>query len=209
MVEQGSPEWRALRCGKVTASRIADVTAKGRGGAPSAMRANYLSQVVAERLTGVPQEDTFESAAMAWGKKVEPDARAAYAFYHAKVELVAFVDHPVIAMSGCSPDGLVGDKGLAQFKCPNTATHIATLRGASIDGGYIKQMQWEMACTGRLWCDFVSYDPRMPEEMRLHVRRVARDSAMIVEIAAAVSEFQAEVEAAVADLLTRFRAAAA
>ena len=204
MIEQGSPEWRAMRCGKVTASRIADVMAKGRSGAPSLSRASYMGQLVAERLTGNPHEG-YKSGCMEWGNEVEAEARSAYAFYRmTKIELVAFVDHPTIPMCGASPDGLVSEIGCVQFKCPNTHTHIDTLRGAPIDGGYLKQMQWEMACSGRAWCDFVSFDPRMPEAMALHIRRIPRDSAVIVEITAAVKAFQAELAETVADLLSQF-----
>ncbi len=203
-MDQRTPEWFAARLGRVTASKIDAVMAKGRGGAPSSTRANYLAQIIAERLSGVPYEG-HTSHAMQHGTETEPQARANYALATAlTVEEVGFVPHPTIAAAGASPDGLVGSDGLVEIKCPNTANHIATLRGAPIDGGYLKQMQFQMACTGRAWCDFVSFDPRMPEEMQIHIRRVHRDPEMIVEIETAVREFLAEADATVSDLLARF-----
>lgn len=200
MMEQRTEEWHAARLGKVTASKIADVMAQGRGGAPSATRATYRAQLVAERLTGVPYEG-HRTAAMDHGTETEPQARATYILNTGRnVAEVGFIAHPTIAMSGASPDGTVGDDGLVEIKCPNSATHIATLRGAEIDGKYLKQMQWQMACTGRKWCDFVSFDPRLPDEMQMLVRRVPRDDAMIADMEAAVRGFLAEVDAEIADL---------
>jgi putative phage-type endonuclease len=204
MIVQGSEEWKAIRLGKATASRVADIVAKGKSG-PSAMRANYLAQLVAERLTGKPQ-DSYQSDAMERGSEVEPDARNAYAFRKGvEVEEIGFVPHPTIAMSGASPDGLVGDRGLVQFKCPNTATHIDTLRRGIISGRYQTQMMWELACTERDWCDFASYDPRLPESMTLAVQRVNRDDARIKELEREVTGFLREVEDTVADLTQRYQ----
>lgn len=206
---QGTPEWHAARLGKVTASKLADVMAKGRGNAPSATRATYRAQLVVERLTGNPTEG-FSNGAMQWGTETEPQARAMYTLETGNsVSEIGFVDHPRIALAGASPDGLIADAGLVEIKCPNSSTHIATLRGAEIDGKYIKQMQWQMACTGRDWCDFVSFDPRLPDAMQLHVRRVDRDAALIVEMEAAVTEFLAEVDAEIADLTARYLTEAA
>lgn len=197
--EQGSADWFAIRCGKVTASRVADVVAKTKSG-PSALRANYAAQLIAERLTGTVAE-SYSNAAMAWGTEQEPEARLAYEFRtDAEVEQVAFVLHPTIEMSGASPDGLIGTDGLLEIKCPNTATHIETLRGQSIPGKYETQMLWQMACTGRQWCDFVSFDPRMPEEMRLFVQRLPRDDARIADLEAEVTAFLTEIDATVAEL---------
>ena len=198
-MQQGSQEWVAARLGKVTASRVADVIAKTKTGW-GASRANYAAELVAERLTGVPG-DQYVNAAMKWGIETEAEARAAYSFMRdAEVAEVGFIDHPTITMTGASPDGLVGDDGLVEFKCPNTATHINTLLGASIDAKYIAQMQWQMACASRAWCDWVSYDPRLPGSMRLFVRRVARDDAMIAELEKLIPAFLAEVEQTVASL---------
>jgi len=199
-MDQRTEEWFAARLGKVTASKISDVMAQGRGGAPSATRATYRAQLVVERLTGVPYE-SFRNAAMDHGTETEPQARATYILNTGRnVAEVGFVPHPTIAMSGASPDGLVGDDGLVEIKCPNSATHIATLLGAEIDGKYIKQMQWQMACTGRKWCDFVSFDPRLPDEMQMIVRRVPQDGAMIFDMEAAVRAFLAEVDQELAAL---------
>lgn len=197
--DQGTAEWLSLRLGKVTASRIADMMATTKSG-PSASRSNYAAELVAERLTGAPTEK-FVSAAMMHGTDTEAEARAAYCFFRdAEVVEVGFVDHPTVPMSGASPDGLVGTDGLLELKCPNTATHISTLTGKSVPGKYVKQIMWQMACTGRKWCDFASYDPRLPETMRLIVIRLHRDDAMIAEIEAAVTTFLAEIDETVASL---------
>lgn len=202
-IEQRSAEWFAERCGKVTASKIADMMARTQKGW-GASRANYAAQLVCERLTGTV-EPSYTNAAMQWGNDWEPAAREDYGLLVGEfVEEVGFVHHPSIGMSGASPDGLVGDDGLVEIKCPNSATHIATLRGEPIADKYIKQMQWQMACTGRQWCDFASYDPRLPERMRLHVIRVPRDQPMIDDIEAHVQDFLTEVAATVADLEARY-----
>lgn len=194
-VVQGTIEWRQARLGKITASRIEDVMAKGKG----LTRARYLAELACERLTGNPTEG-FRSAEMDRGNEIEPAARDAYAFqYGVTVEEVGFVPHPTIADSGASPDGLVaGTDGIVQFKCPAPHTHLATIKGAPIDRGYLLQVQWEMECTGRLWCDFVSFHPDFPIQHQLHVRRVARDDAMIAEITDAVKLALADLAADVA-----------
>ena len=209
MTVQGSPEWFAERLGKVTASRVADVVARTKTGW-GASRANYMAQLVAERLTGKVAE-SYTNAAMQWGSEQEPSARAAYEFHtDLTVELVGFVPHPVIAMTGASPDGLVGADGLVEFKAPNTATHIETLRGAPIDGKYITQMQWQMACRPeRQWCDWVSFDPRLPETMSTFIHRVPRDAGVIASLEREVSAFLAELDATVADLRARYERRAA
>ena len=198
-IVQGTPEWFAARLGRVTASRVADILAKTKSG-PSASRANYMSQLICERLTG-RREEAFTNAAMQWGTEKEPDARAAYQFYRdALVVEVGFVIHPHIQMSGASPDGLVGDVGLVEIKCPNTTAHIEALIGQCVPAKYLPQMQWQMACTGRQWCDFVSFDPRMPEEMRLFTQRVERDAAYIADVEIEVSMFLSELDAKLARL---------
>lgn len=202
-MEQGSQEWLAARLGKVTASRVADVIARTKSGW-GASRANYMADLVAERLTGVPA-DRYTNAAMQWGIDTEPEARAAYQFdIGALVAPAGFIPHPTIPMSGASPDGLVGTDGLVEIKAPLTATHIETLLGQAVPAKYVTQMQWQMACTGRQWCDFVSYDPRMPEEMRLWVRRVPRDIAMIRELEGHITAFLAELDEKVAALTRLF-----
>jgi putative phage-type endonuclease len=204
MADQRSPEWFAERCGKVTASCIHKVMAKLKDGKAGADRTNYHAQLVAERLTGTPA-DSFSNAAMQWGTDTEPQARAAYEFKHGlDVVETGFHPHPIIGQSGASPDGLVGDKGLVEIKCPNTATHIATLTGAGIERKYLLQMQWQMACTGREWCDYASFDPRMPPVMQLHVRRIERDDALLSEVEDEVAKFLAEVTATVTELEARY-----
>lgn len=204
---QRSDEWVKIRLGKVTASRIADVTAKTKTGW-SASRANYMAELLSERLTGEPR-DTFTNAAMQWGTDMEPQARCVYEFMEGvEVQEVGFVPHPTIGMSGASPDGLVGDLGLVEIKCPNTNTHIETLLGAPIDAKYIKQMQWQMACTSREFCDFVSFDPRMPERMQIHIQRVDADPSFIREMEKEVAEFLAELDAKEAAILAKYGEAA-
>lgn len=205
---QGSPEWFAVRLGKVTASRVADVVAKTKSG-PSASRANYMAELIAERLTGETAV-AFTNAAMQWGTDKEPEARAAYEFRtDCAIAQVGFVIHPNIADSGASPDGLIAEDGMAEFKCPNTATHIETLLTKTIPGKYITQMQWQMACTGRKWCDFVSFDPRMPESMRMFVQRVERDEALIGKLEDDVHDFLDEMAKKIAQLIALNQKAAA
>lgn len=193
-MEQGSPEWHQIRLGKVTASRVADVIAKTKTGYASG-RANYMAELLCERLTGQPGP-FFQSDAMRWGTETEPEARAAYTFFRdVEVDQIAFVHHPTIEMAGASPDGLIAAEGMLEIKCPNTATHLDTLDSGKPKGIYITQMQWQMACTGRQWCDFVSYDPRLPEHLRLFVTRIARDDAAIAEMEAEVTQFLFELDA--------------
>lgn len=203
-MEQGTQEWHEARLGRVTASRIADVMMKP----TTAGYQNYRAQLVCERLTGEPTE-TFTSAAMQHGTDTEPQARAFYEMeYGVDVEQVGFVPHPKLAMSGASPDGQVGKTGLVEIKCPQPATHIKTLSGASIDRKYLLQMQWQMACTGREWCDFVSFCPSLPDEMQMLCQRVERDAEQVEEITEAVTRFLAEVDALCADLTAKYSAAA-
>lgn len=207
-LDQGTEAWLRARLGKVTASRLADVVAKTKSGW-GASRYNYMAELVAQRLTGQLAQ-SFTNAAMQWGTEHEADARKAYEDRHGVfVEQVGFLEHPRILMTGASPDGLVNEDGLIELKCPNTATHIETLLGAEIDKKYLLQMQWQMACTGRAWCDFGSYDCRMPEPMQLHVRRVQRDDALIATLEKDVSEFLAELSLKVKDLEARYQTEAA
>ena len=200
---QGSPEWLQVRLGKVTASRVADLTARTKTGW-GASRANYAAELIAERLTGCTAP-SFTNAAMQHGTLCEPLARQAYQDRHGVlVTEIAFVEHPEIAMSGASPDGLVGDDGLIEIKCPNTATHLDTLLGEPIPAKYVTQMMWQLACTGRQWCDFASFDPRLPENMQLHVQRVHRDVSMILDLEQQVTEFLAEIDAKVSALQAKF-----
>lgn len=203
IIVQGTEAWFRCRAGKVTASRVADVIAKTKTG-PSASRANYLAELLCERLTGACEQG-FTNAAMQWGKDQEPFARQAYEFRKGvEVYEVGFVDHPEIAMSGASPDGYVGDDGLIEIKCPNTATHLDTLLNGGVPGKYLTQIQWQLACTGRAWCDFVSFDPRLPAELQLHIERVPRDVSMILDLEGEVAGFIRELDAKVAQLRQRY-----
>lgn len=203
MIEQGSIEWREQRCGLVTASRVADVIARTKSGW-GASRANYMAELVAERLTGVPAQG-FTNAAMQWGTDTEPHARAAYQFeVNQRVEPAPFVLHPTIGDTGASPDGFVGADGLIEIKCPNTATHIETLLTGAVPGKYATQMQWQMACTGRAFCDFVSFDPRMPDTMSLFIKRLDRDEAVIASLETDVIEFLAELRLTVHRLRSKY-----
>lgn len=153
-----------------------------------------MAQLVAERLTGKPQ-DGFTTSEMQWGTDAEPFGRAAYeAEYGLIVQEVGFVKHPRIQMAGASPDGLVLIDGLIEIKAPKTKSHIDTILSGEAPAKYIPQMQWQMACTGRAWCDFVSFDPRMPVEMQMFVRRVLRDDDLIQAYEAEVIRFLDEVE---------------
>ena len=203
-MEQRSAEWFAARLGKVTASRVADIVAKTKSGY-STSRANYMAELVCERLTGM-QGESFSSAAMVWGTNTEPMARSAYESRMAElVEETGFVLHPTISMAGASPDGLIGDDGLVEIKCPNTATHIDTLLSDGAPSKYVTQMQWQMACTGRKWCDFVSFDPRMPEEMQMFVLRVERNDDFITELEREVEKFLVELEYKITQLTKTYK----
>ena len=199
-IEQGTPEWFAARLGKATGSRIADIIAKTKTGY-STSRANYAAQLVCERLTGKVAE-SFTNAAMQWGTETEPLARAAYEVKTGEmVDQIGFVGHPSIENSGASPDGLVGLFGMLEIKCPNTATHIETLLSQQVPTKYITQMQWQMACAGRRqWCDFVSFDPRMPENLQLFIKRVEYDPPYVAMLEKEVIQFLMDVEANVTQL---------
>lgn len=200
-MKQGTDEWFTARLGKATASRIADILAKTKTGEPAA-RANYRAELVAERLTG-KQQESFTTKQMQWGTDSEPLARAAYEAETGNlVTETGLVDHPSIDMAGASPDGLVGADGQIECKCPNTKTHIETLLANAVPSQYMPQIQWQLACTGRAWCDFVSFDPRMPIEQQLFIKRVPRDEAYITEtLEPEVTRFLAEVAKTTEQLL--------
>jgi hypothetical protein len=205
LVEQGSDAWKKLRAGKVTASRVSDVCAKIKSGAWGASRANYLAELVLERLTGKPVEG-FVSQDMLTGTLREPDARAEYELRHrCEVMQIGFVDHPTIPMSGASADGFVGDVGLVEFKAPKPATHLSYLRARVVPTEYVPQIMWNFACNpGREWCDFTSFNPEFPEEMVLFTKRIERDDTRIRELESIVSEFLAEVDSEVEALKSSY-----
>ena len=192
-VEQGTPEWFKQRCGKATASRISDIVAKTKSGY-STSRANYMAQLVVERMTQIVAE-SYTNAAMEWGIENEPFARAAYeAKTGNMVDKVGSIDNPSVPMSSASPDGLIGNDGCLEIKCPNTATHIDTILGEPISKKYYDQMQWQMRCANRDWCDFVSYDPRMPSHLQLFIKRVERNILYIAQLEMEVIQFLQEVD---------------
>ena len=190
-MEQRTEEWFSARLGKVTASRVADVLSKIKSG-ESASRKNYKMELVVQRLTNKVGE-SFTNAAMEWGTEQEPFARMAYEAHTGTfVKEEGFVDHPTIEGFGCSPDGIVGE-GLIEIKAPNTANHIETVLENKVPSKYIPQMQCQMACTGAKWCDFVSFDPRVPEDLQLFVVRVERDQEYIDAMEVEVKQFLSEV----------------
>lgn len=206
-MEQRSEEWFARRLGKVTASRVADVMAKTRSGY-GASRKNYMMELLCQRLTGQQQEG-FCSAAMQRGTELEPVARSAYEIDTGNmVEECGLVAHPDIPMFGASPDGLVGDDGLLEIKCPNTAQHVEFLRTGVADARYQWQMLAQMACTGRGWCDFVSYDDRLPEPLAYRCVRFERDEARIAEMTDEIRQFLAELDALEHEMRARMEKAA-
>jgi len=191
-MEQRTEEWFAARLGKVTASRVADVIAKTKSGYSSS-RDNYMAQLICERLTG-QQGESFTNTAMQWGTETEPLARSAYENARGLfAEEVGFVQHPTIEMAGASPDGLVGLFGMLEVKCPNTATHIDTLINSTVPTKYITQMQWQMRCCDRQWCDFVSFDPRLPLDLQLFIKRVEFDAEYVAMLEKEVNQFLDEL----------------
>lgn len=208
-LEQGTPEWKAARAGKVTASKVSDVLAKIKTGEAAARR-DYRAQIVAEILTGTPQDDIFINDAMRWGTEQEPFARAAYETTRGVlVDQVGLVIHPTIERGAASPDGLVDPDGLVEIKCPKTAQHLSYLLANEVPSQYQPQMLWQMACCGAQWCDFASFDPRLPEDLQLFVVRFHRDQARIDAMEAEVKAFLDEVDATLASLKNREKAVAA
>jgi putative phage-type endonuclease len=202
-MQQQTEEWYQARIGRVTASRVADLMAKTKNG-PSASRENYMAQLICERLTGARTEG-FTSAAMMHGVDTEPQARMAYELMtgEAVVE-TGFIPHPTIAGFGASPDGLVGSDGLIEIKCPNSATHIETLLAGKVPSKYMIQMQVQMMCCGREWCDFVSFDPRMPGDMNFWMQRVFADPVMQEDISAEVIKFLGDLDMKLQQLREKF-----
>jgi hypothetical protein len=214
-MNQRTDEWYQARLGKATASRIADLTARIKDGTWGASRENYLIELVLERRTGRPFMGTV-TRAMQEGIQREPQARAIYAFDVIEdIVPVGFCPHPRIEMSGASPDAFVGKHGLLEIKCPEPKEHYRMLTGGSIKGGYVKQMQWQMACTERRWCDWVSFYPYTVEQDQLFKKRVMRDDVMIAELERDVIQFLQDVETRVLflrstrELLSVLREAAA
>jgi len=194
---QRNENWHADRCGKVTASRIKDIDAKpAKGKAHNALTLTIL----AERLTGV-QEETKINQLMQWGIDQEPYAITAYENETgAFVCETGFIDHPVISNSGASPDGLIGKDGQIEAKCPSTTTHINTLLTRKVPDKYMPQITWQLACTRRKWCDFISFDPRLPKHLQIVVIRVLASDLDISGIEKSVLSFNRSVELALEEL---------
>lgn len=201
MDAQRSSEWFAARCGKLTASRFADVMNVLKGGEPGANRRNLVALLAVERLTG-QTVDGFQNDAMRRGTELEPEARAAYEAHTGElVEEVGFVPHPVLEYVGVSPDGLLGDDGLVELKCPaSMAKHLDALRIGDHAKEYRWQLQGQLWVTGRKWVDAVSYDPRFPEHLRLAIVRVPRDEDAIAQLAAECAKANAEIEQVLSQL---------
>ena len=200
MSEQRTQEWQLARVGNLTASRFADAVAETKSGW-GASRERYKAELICERLTGMPYEH-YRSAAMERGSFMEERARAAYSLrMDVDVVEVGFIAHPTIALSGCSPDGLVGEHGLVEIKCPDSHTHIATMLGRTkLPREYLLQMMWQLACTGRQWCDWISFDDRLEHWARFYCVRVERNNKLIEEMEAQAHTFLAEVANDVAEL---------
>lgn len=196
---QGTDEWRAARVGSLGASRLADAIARTKTGY-GASRANLMAELICERLTGKPAT-TFISAAMQHGTETEPEARDAYSFYSGHtVEQVGLIRHPKIEQSHASPDGLIGDDGMLEIKCPQPAAHLETLTSQEVPTKYLTQMMWQLACSGRQWVDYVSYSPSFPEHMRLFVKRIPRDNKRIAELESEVASFLLEMAVKLSEL---------
>ncbi|ENL4830349.1 YqaJ viral recombinase family protein [Salmonella enterica subsp. enterica serovar Teko] len=193
-MEQRTDAWYQARLGKVTASRLADVMAKTKSGY-AASRQNYMAELICQRLTGKPEEG-FTNAAMMRGTELEPVAREMYALneFDAVISEVGLIDHPAIAGFAASPDGLVNDDGLIEIKCPNTWTHLQTLKTGTPKRQYLLQMHAQMMCTGRKWCDFVSFDDRLPPELAYFKTRINFDEVLAAEIEQEVVKFLTELE---------------
>jgi putative phage-type endonuclease len=200
---QRSDDWYKARCGSLGASQLNEALATTKGGW-GASRETIKNKIIAERLTGIPS-DNYVNAAMQFGIDNEDAARKAYEAYAGVfVDEMGIAKHPVLLHTHASPDGLVGEDGLIEIKVPNTTTHIETLKSQKVPSKYMNQMLWQMRCIDRQWCDYVSFDPRLPEHLQLFVKRVERDDAAIAELEAKVAEFLTEVEGEIEELNRRF-----
>ena len=192
-IAQGSLEWHQMRLGKVTASRVADILAKTKTG-PSASRQNYLIELALQRTTGIIQE-SYSNSAMEWGTQTEPQARVAYEVNTNNfVDTVAFIDHPSIEWFGCSPDGLVSDRGLVEIKCMQPKGHWEVIKTKEIPKNYWIQQQAQLSCTNREWNDYVGFNPIFPDRSQLFIKRTYRDETFITEMETEIKKFLSEVE---------------
>lgn len=205
MIPQGSPEWIAVRLGKLTASNMADAMAKTKTG-EAASRTNLITQLAVERITGV-REAPYISPAMRWGMETEGLAKFAYSARTLQfVDDAGFIPHPRIQNFGASPDGFVGEDGLIEIKCPNSATHVGYLLNGNVPGNYRLQILVQLACCPeRQWCDFVSFDPRMPAGADISIVRVLRNEDAIREVETEAIKFLSEVDRLESLLLEKCR----
>jgi len=193
LAEQGTDAWKLEKLGHVSAGSVSDILAKGKGG-ESKMRDSYKWRIITERMTGLIQE-SFSNDSMLWGVETEAEARMTYELiYGVTVDQTGFVKHPTLQWVGASPDGMIGTDGLIEIKCPHTKTHLQTLKSGEAPKVYYSQMQMQMWTMNRQWCDFVSYDPRLPHNIQFFCKRVDRDDEYISNMEIEVLKFLAEVE---------------
>jgi putative phage-type endonuclease len=203
-IEQGSPAWLKSRLGKVTASRMADLLDKTQKGVDGAKRTGYRRELVYERLTN-RAIDRFVTREMQWGIDHEAEAKQVYSLITGnEVRPAPFVLHPTIAKSGASPDGFIDQDGLVECKCPASVTHIATMLADEIPEQYLPQMFWQIECSKRDYCDFLSYDPRLPANMQIWIKRLYRDETAIEKLRENVTTFLASVDETIDSLLKRY-----
>lgn len=196
-IPQGSDEWKAIRCGKITSYKISQIMAKGKG----KVRDKYILDLITERITGKPLENTFKSKAMQKGNDDEPLAMEAYEDKTiTEAEQVTFVFHPTIENAGASPDGLIDDDGGIEIKNPNLQTHLEYRLTKKVPSNYLWQIQWQMACTGRNWWDFVSFAKELPPHLRLLIIRVNRDEKMIAELEKEAKAMNAQINKLIQEL---------
>lgn len=202
-IEQGSPEWLALRLGKITGSRVGDALATIKSGAFAASRKDYAFDLALERITGELQgPDLSRVSWVQEGKEREPEARDLYSFMTGnEVQQIGFATHDALPFFGASPDGLIGDDGVLEIKCPTAKKHLQYLLAKEVPADYIYQIEAELACSGRKWCDFVSYHPAFPAESRIFIKRYAANDARIVELESGVQAFEIEVQAIVKQIM--------
>ena len=206
-MQQGSEEWFKSRCGSIGASDVARIVRKTMSGY-SADRATLMSEKIQEKLTGVNFQRQ-QTQAMRDGIEREPVARIAYAIKkNVYVDEIAFVPHPLIPGAHASPDGLVGELGLIEIKCPEGKRHVEALLTETIPSDHLVQMMWQMACTGRAFCDYVSFHPGFPKEMAMWIKRVPRVETHIKDLETEVRAFIKEVNQKISKLTTRYASAA-
>ncbi|WP_273757195.1 lambda exonuclease family protein [Bartonella sp. MM73XJBT] len=205
-MQQRTAEWFQARLGKVTASNIYNILSKTAKGTPTSKYEDYKIKLMTERLTGEISQ-SYITPAMQWGIEHEEEALKEYAFiYDTQITQCGFIQHPTIQMAGASPDGLIDKDGLIEIKCPQSSNHLRFFMDNEIKPEYLAQMQFQMACTGRKWCDFISYDPRFTGNsslFRMKIKRIHRDDKQIEQINQAVESFLTEIEQEIQRISTK------